>query len=158
MNHRTAVIASGFAAALALVPMTAANAAPKPQVNSSGLGTYTIGTDGAAVATGTVTGAPFDGTFTARLRAQDGTLPAEGECEPGTLTLRIDGSRGRYIELSGSANVCGKYLQPPLVVTHQLYGGYDVASSSERRLRAGDGWFEIVLANDGRAGVTAIDT
>jgi hypothetical protein len=158
MNKRIALAAPGLATALALVPMTAASAAPKPQVNSGGQGSYAVRADGAAVLTGTTTGAPFDGRFTAVLRAQDGTLPEPGVCEAGTATLRIEGPRGRYVEFASSDDVCGTFVQPPNVVTHVFAGVYDVASSSEKRLRGGDGFLELRLTQDGRASITASDT
>jgi hypothetical protein len=158
MNARRLLATSGVAAALALVPVTSADAASKPRVDVDGLGTYSVGQDGAAVLTGPATGVPFSGSYTAVLRADDGTLPAPGECEPGSASLRIDGSRGRYLELSSSDEVCGVFVQEPFVVTHVFTGRYDVAATSERKLRGGDGFLEVRLANDGRASVFAIDT
>ena len=158
MNHRAALVTAGLTAALALAPLSAAQAAPKPRIDVDGLGTYTLGTGGAAIVTTSVTGVPFAGQATAVLRPQDGTLPEPGQCEPGTVTVRIDGSRGRYLELSSSDDVCGEYVQPPSVVTHVFTGVYDVTSASERRLQGGDGFVEIRLTNDGRASVFAIDT
>ncbi len=158
MNNRAVLAATGLATALVLAPATSAEAAPKYKVNVDGQGTYTVSTDGSAVVTGTATGAPFDGRYRAVLRAQDGTLPEPGQCEAGSATVRIDGTRGRYLELSSSDEVCGEFVQAPSVVTHVFTGVYDVTSTSERRLRGGDGFVEVRLATEGRAGVFAIDT
>jgi hypothetical protein len=158
MNTRRLLATSGVAAALALVPATSADAAPKPQIDVNGLSAYSIGPNGAAVSTGRATGVPFDGRYRAVLRADDGTLPAAGECEPGTATLRIDASRGRYLQLSSDGEVCGVHVQAPSVVTHVFTGTYDVVRTSERKLRGGDGFLEVRLADDGRASVFAIDT
>lgn len=158
MNKRAAIVTAGLTAALALAPMTSAQAAKKPQINASGLGTYTtVGAD-IAVSSGPATGTPFDGTFHAALRPVDGTMPEPGVCEPGQAAIRIDGSRGRYVTLVGSGDICGQYLQAPSVVTQVFTGRYDVAASSVRKLRGGDGWFEVRLTVDGRAAVTAYDS
>jgi hypothetical protein len=158
MNKRTALATAAVTAALALAPITSAEAAPKPQVNYSGMGSYSIISNGNAVANGTGTGTPFNGSFQAALQPLDGTLPEPGVCEDGQATIRINGSRGRYAVLFGTGDVCGQYLQPPYVVTQVFTGRYTVVDSSERRLRGGDGWFEVRLANDGRASVTAFDS
>jgi hypothetical protein len=158
MNKRAALMTTGLAAVLALAPMTSAQAATKYKVDFDGQGTYTVGADGSAVVTGRATGTPFDGRYRAVLRADDGTLPDPGQCEPGSATVRLDGTRGRYLELSSDDEICGQYLQPLYVVTHLFTGRYDVTMTSERRLRGGDGFLEIRLATEGRAGVFAIDT
>jgi hypothetical protein len=158
MNKRAALVTAGVTAALALAPMTSAQAAPKPQINASGLGTYTIVGSDVAVASGPATGTPFAGTFYAALRPVDGTMPDPGVCEPGQAAIRIDGSRGRSVTLAGSGDICGQYLQPPYVTTQVFTGRYDVVSSSVRKLRGGDGWFEVRLTDDGRAAVTAYDS
>jgi hypothetical protein len=158
MNKRAALATAGLTAALALAPMASAQAAAKPQINLSGMGTYTMSDPGLAVADGTVTGVPFAGSFHATLQAADGTLPDPGVCEPGHATIRIHGSRDRRVVLGGDGNICGQFVQPPYVVTQVFTGRYDVASSSVRKLRGGDGWFEVRLANDGRASVSAFDS
>lgn len=157
MNTRAALVTTGLATALALAPVTAAQAAPKPAVNFDGSGTFTL-TAGAAVATGSVSGAPFDGTFRASLQPTDGTLPGPGVCEPAHASLRIDGPRGRYAVLLGNAEVCGQSVDSVHVVTHVFSSTYSVAVTSERKLRGGDGWMEIRLTADGRGVVSAFDS
>jgi hypothetical protein len=158
MNKRAALVTAGVTAALALAPMASAQAAPKPKVNLSGLGTYTsVGSD-TAVASGPLTGDPFDGTFLASLRAVDGTMPEPGDCEPGEATIRIEGPHGQYATLEGSGDICGQYLQPPFVVTQVFTGRYDVTSSKTGKIRGTDGWFEVRLTVDGRAAVSAFDS
>ena len=158
MNKRAAAAVAGAAIALAIALASPAQAGLQYKVDIDGQGTFTMAADGSAVLTGAATGAPFDGRFTATLRADDGTLPDPGQCEPGSATVRIDGSRGRYLEVTSADEVCGQYLQAPYVVTQVFTGRYDVASTSERKLRGGDGFVEIRLAYDGRASVFAIDT
>ena len=157
MNKRTAFAITALTAALALAPMTAAQAAKKPLVNFSGLGSYTV-SGGIASATGTVSGAPFDGSFTAALEPRDGTLPDPGVCEAGHASIRIDGSRGRYAVLIGDGSVCGKYVDATNVVTQAFTGTYSVAATSDRKLLGGDGWMEVRLSNGGRSTVSAYDS
>lgn len=158
MNMRAALITTGLAAVVALTQAPSAQAGPKYKIDFGGQGTYTVAADGSAVVAGTATGAPFDGRYRAVLRAQDGTLPDAGQCEPGSATVRLEGSRGRYLEVSSDDEICGQFLQAPYVVTHLFTGRYDVTSTSERRLRGDDGLVEIRLATEGRANVFAIDT
>jgi hypothetical protein len=158
MNKRAALVTTGLTAALALAPVTSAQAGQKPQVNFSGSGSYSVSNGDVAVARGTVTGAPFNGRFRAALQPLDGTLPEPGVCEPGRATIRIDASRGRYAVLVGAADICGQHADSTHVVTQLFSSSYDVAATSERKLRGGDGWMEIRLTADGRASVSAFDS
>jgi len=108
--------------------------------------------------TGTSTGAPFDGRFTANLMALDGSLPDPGVCEFGHGKIRIDGTRGRYLVLIGGGDVCGEHVDGTNLVRYQFSGNYDVVSTSQRKLRGGDGWFEIRLTDNGQGTVSATDT
>lgn len=147
-------------AAAALVAGTASGAAAggRPRVDSPGFGTYTVDGTGTAVIDATATGAPFDGVVTATLAADDGTLPPEGVCEPATATIRLDGSRERFVELTAHDDVCGEYPTETYVVSHDFTGRYLVTDSSQRRLQGTEGFLSVRLAVDGRASVFAIDT
>ena len=158
MNKRAALVTTGLTAALALAPVTSAQAAPKPAVNLDGSGTFTVSAGDIVVTNGSVSGAPFNGTFRAVLQPLDGTLPEPGVCEPAHASIRIDGSRGRYAVLIGTAEVCGRYVDSANVVTQLFSSTYDVVSTSERKLRGGDGWMEIRLTTDGRGVVSAFDS
>ena len=158
MSKRTALVTAGLTAALALAPLTSANAGQKPKVDFSGSGTYGVTRGDIAVARGTVTGAPFDGRFRAALQPLDGTLPEPGVCEPGRAAIQIDGARGKYAVLVGAADICGQHTDATYVVTQVFSSSYDVAATSVRKLRGGDGWMEIRLTDDGRAVVTAFDS
>jgi hypothetical protein len=158
MNKRAALVTTGLATALVLAPVTSAQAAPKPAVNLAGSGTFTVSTGDVVVANGSVSGAPFTGSFRATLQPLDGTLPEPGVCESAHASIRIDGSRGRYAVLIGTAEVCGTYADSVNVVTQVFSSTYDVVSTSERKLRGGDGWMEIRLTVDGRAVVSAFDS
>jgi len=158
MNKRAALATTGLATALVLAPVTSAQAAPKPAVDFDGSGTFTLTTGEVAVATGSVSGAPFTGTFRASLQPLDGTLPEPGVCESAHASIRIDGPRGRYAVFLGNAEVCGQYVDSVNIVTHVFSSTYDVVSTSERKLRGGDGWMEIRLTADGRGVVSAFDS
>ena len=155
---RKLFVLAPLALAVVLATVAPASAAGKPKVDFDGHGTYSMAGDGSAVLGGAATGEPFDGTYTATLSASDGTLPDAGACEEGTATVRLDGSRGRFLELVAAGDVCGKHLQPPYVVTHLFTGRYDVDSSWQKRFLGTDGFLEVYLATEGRAGVLAIDT
>lgn len=158
MHKRTALVTAGLTAALALAPFSSASAGQKAKIDFSGSGAYGVTSGDVAVARGTVTGAPFDGTFRAALQPLDGTLPEPGVCEPGRAAVRIDGAGGRYAVLVGAADICGQHTDATYVVTQVFSSDYDVAATSVRTLRGGDGWMEIRLTNDGRAIVTAFDS
>jgi hypothetical protein len=135
-----------------------AAAAANHKVDTNGFGMATTDTDGGVVISGTAAGAPFDGPFTATLAAADGSLPAPGECEPATATLRVNGTRSRFVELSSVDDVCGQYLDPPNVVSQVFTGRYTVTASSQRRLVGTDGFYEVRLTSGNSASVFAIDT
>ena len=152
-----ALIAGAVLAAGTAVP---AAAAPPAKVDLRGvpLGSYTLDDAGAAHLTGDATGKPFDGSYTAVLAADDGTLPAPGVCEPATATVDITGERGRYLQLAGTGRVCGEYTGPTWAATHRFVGRYQVTDSSVRTARGTDGWYTLILATEGRANFEAIDT
>jgi hypothetical protein len=81
-------------------------AAPRPLVDLSGTGVcaYALDAEGTAHLTGAVTGAPFDGTYTATLAATDWSLPAPGDCEPATATVDVTGSRDRTLRLAATVS------------------------------------------------------
>ncbi|HEX2063970.1 MAG TPA: hypothetical protein VHE80_06080 [Acidimicrobiales bacterium] len=141
-----------------LATVAPASAAGKPKVDFDGHGTYTMAGDGSAGLTGTGTGEPFDGSYVAALAASDGTLPDPGSCEAATATVTLQGPRGRFLELAATGDVCGRHLQSPYVVTQLFTGRYEVVSAWQKRFLGSDGFLEVYLATDGRAGVVAIDT
>ena len=153
----SAVIAGALLTALAAVP---AQAAPPPVVDlrGAGLGSYVVDNAGAARLTGSVTGAPFDGTYTVSLTAADGSLPEPGVCESATAVVDVGGSRDRHLRLSGTGEVCGTWTDATSVVTHRFVGRYVVTDASARRVRGTDGWYSLILATQSRANLEAIDT
>jgi hypothetical protein len=159
--HLFAKAAALIAGAL-LVAVTAgqADAAPRPLIDLQGasVGSFVLADDGTARLSGAVTGDPFDGSYTAVLAADDGTLPDPGVCEAGTATLDVAGPKGRYLGLSATGQVCGEWADATYVVTHRFVGRYDVTDASTKRLRETDGWISLILATEGRANVEAIDT
>ena len=89
---KTAAVIGALLAAVAAAPT--ATAAPRPVVDlrGAGLGAYVLDAAGSARLTGDVTGAPFDGAYTATLASSDGSLPAPGECEPATAAVDVAGA------------------------------------------------------------------
>lgn len=136
-----------------------ATAAPKPLVDLRGadVGTYVLDPAGTAQLSGSVTGAPFDGTYVATLTADDGTLPAPGSCEPATGTLAVTSPK-RSLRLDAVGEVCGEFADTTYVVTHRFLGRYVVTDATSRRLRGTDGWISLILATEGRANVEAYDS
>lgn len=124
----------------------------------AGEGSYVVDASGAAALTGTVTGRPFDGAFTAGLAAEDGSLPEAGFCEPGAAAVRVAGPGRRVLEVVAAGQVCGEWPTPTYLATHVFTGSYDVTTSSVRRLAGTDGWVSLRLANDGRAGIALVDS
>jgi hypothetical protein len=71
------------------------------------------------------------------------------------------GVRNVDLTLVGMGEVCGTYVQPPTsIVSHVFTGTFEVygEETQPRRLEGVDGFYEIRLADDGTAGVFAIDT
>lgn len=155
---------------LALAVLTAAlwggpaGALPRPKIELFGddLGTFALDGEGTAHVVGTVEGRPFGGPYVATLRADDGTLPDPGVCEPGVATLDVDGPHRKRLLLVSAGDVCGEHVIAPWVVTHRFTGVYEVERARprevRRRLLGTDGFLEVILAVDGTGTVFAIDT
>lgn len=155
---RTVVVAAGLLlTGLSAVPAHAARP-PVIDLRGSGPGSYVMNDAGTARLTGSVTGAPFNGTYTATLSATDGSLPEPGSCEHATAIVDVVASRERHLQLSGTGRVCGEWTDASYVVTHRFVGRYEVTTASTRRLRGTDGWYSLILASEGRANVEALDT
>ncbi len=155
---RTVTLAGGLLlSTLGALPADAARP-PVIDLRGSDLGSYVIDDAGTARLSGSMTGAPFDGAYTATLTASDGSLPEPGRCEPATATVDMVGSRDRHLQLAGDGRVCGEWTDATYVVTHRFVGRYSVTAASARRLRNTDGWYTLILATQGRANMEAIDT
>lgn len=152
----TALIAGAVLAAGTAGPAQAA--ATKIDLRGATVGSYTLDADGSARVTGDVIGKPFAGPYTAVLTPADGTLPEPGVCEPATVAVDVTGERGRYLQLAGTGEVCGKWTGPNSVVTHRFVGRYQVVDSSVRSTLRTDGWIGVSLALENRANLEAIDT
>ena len=160
MYAKTKAAAVIGTALLALATASPATAAPRPAVDlrGAGVGSYALDADGTARVTGTVTGVPFDGAYTAALSSSDGSLPAPGECEPATAAVHVTGKKHRALDLAATGEVCGTWADATYVVTHRFVGSYVVTDASARRLRGTDGWISVILATEDRANIEAIDT
>lgn len=159
MRKSAVLVATAVATVGAVALGGTAYAGPKMLFNqSSTSGTYTVSGDGAVQLSGAIAGDPFDGTYTGTLAANDGSLPAPGECEPATATVRVDGSRRQQYEIAGAGTVCGQWVDATYQVTHVFTGRYDVTDASKHKLAGTDGWYSIRLATENRAGIEVVDT
>jgi hypothetical protein len=93
--------------------------------------------------------------------ADDRSLPGPGECEGAITWVTAYGAPGVDLSMIGYGQVCGLHVQPPTsIVTHVFTGTFEVygATKGSQRFNGTDGFFEVRLADDGRAHVFAIDT
>ena len=162
-RRRYTVAATLLCAGLAIGTMAdPAAARSKPRVEFSGMGTHHPTGDGRVTIAGDGDGRPFEGTFTGVLVPTDGSLPAPGECEPGTAVVRVDSPRlHRYLVVetdSGLGSICGQWTDTVNRVTHVFTGRYVAVDARNRRLEGTDGWYEIRLTDSDVAGVTLVDT
>ena len=157
-NVAATVLCAGLSVGLMADP---ADARSKPRVEFSGLGTHHPTGDGSVTIDGTGEGRPFNGTFSAVLVPTDGSLPAPGECEPGTASVRVDGEHHRYLVVdtdTGLGSICGQWTDSVHRVTQVFTGRYVAVDARKRRLEGTDGWYEIRLADNDVAGLTIVDT
>ncbi len=165
------LVAVALAGGLLVGPVgaTGAGAGPKPKAPAltvSGAGTWQIrewindvvvnGTGQLVVGKKTT-----DVQVAAVVQPDDRTLPAPGECESAYATMSAYGVSGVDLTLVGMGTVCGRWTTPGTsIVTHVFTGRYEVygEETRPRRLEGTDGWYEVRLAEDGRASAFAVDT
>ena len=108
--------------------------------------------------TGTTSGTPFDGDYTAVLTADDGSLPEPGEEEPATATVTVVGLHGqdpgadRHRDRRGASGPTRRYR-----ATHVFVGRY-TAESTVRRADGTDGWYSVGLSDVGTGYAEAFDS
>jgi hypothetical protein len=155
----TKLLTIGAVTVAGLVSAGVADARCRPQVNFSGSGTYEmVEFDVFARGTTTAYGEPFNGTATFMLRADDGSLPAPGECEPGGANFALTGRRRQELWGTSIGEICGQWVQEPTsIATHVFVGDYSIAESKPR-LRDTEGWIEIRLATGNQASITLFDS
>ena len=95
---KTVVLIGGALLAAAHRGPRGGRSPPRIDLRGADVGSFVVDDAGAARLTGQVTGIPFDGTYTAVLAADDGSLPEPGVCEPATATLDVTGPKHRYLE------------------------------------------------------------
>ena len=155
---RTLVLAAALAAALTAAGSAPALAGPPSRVDlRSQDGTLALGGDGSATVTGSLTGTPFDGDYTAVLTADDGSLPEPGEQESATASITVVGEHGRTLVLTGSGTVEGRWTDATYRATHVFTGRY-TAESTVRRADGTDGWYSVGLSDVGTGYAEAFDS
>jgi hypothetical protein len=154
----TKAITAGVVGIAALVPAAAAEARCRPQVDYAGTGTYQMTElDQFARGVGRVRGTPFDGQVTFMLSADDGSMPAPGECEPGGANLAVTGRRHQELSAVSIGEICGQYVDDVYTVTQVFTGQYSIYEST-KRLKDTEGWIEIRLATGDRMSITLFDS
>jgi hypothetical protein len=172
--RRALQVVAGVALAATVVaaPLDAttatADSSPRPRFTLTGTGSWAIREFiGDVVVNGTgalqreSTRRIQDVLVASTVDADDGTLPAPGECEGAIATVSTYGASRVDFTMIGAGEVCGTFVQPPTsIVTHTFTGTFEVydVTKGTRRLLGTDGFFEVVLADNGRASVFAIDT
>jgi len=158
INPLTKILTAGFVSLAALAPAAIAQAARPPQIDYSGLGSYSMTEfDLFARGVGDAVGRPFDGQVTFMLRTDDGSLPGPGECEPGFANFAVTAPRHHQLWGTSSGDVCGQFVDEQNVATHVFVGSYSIVEST-RRLSDTEGFIEIRLATDNRMAVTLFDS
>ena len=141
-----AVAAATATAALGTALAAPAHAGPPPRVEATALGTYAADGTGVTYAGEFTGGAPFAGTWTGRMAADDGSFPPLGSCEPATATLRVLASgRDDHYEVAATGQVCGILL--PLGTMHQFTGSWVVVDTDVKQLRRSEGVIDLRLLN-----------
>lgn len=159
INPITKALTIGAITLAGLAPTAIAEARCRPQVDYSGSGTYEMTDyDLFARGTGSVQGRPFDGQVTFMLRADDGTLPAPGECEAGGANLAVTGRHRQELAAVSIGEICGQFVQEPTSTVTQVFTGQYSIYESTKRLRDTEGWIEIRLATGNRMSITLFDS
>lgn len=158
-NRLVKLFAGSIAAFAALAPAGFADARSRPQVDFSATGTYEmLYSDQFARGEGEATGRPFNGTVTYMLSADDGSLPAPGECESGGANFALTGKGRKELWGVSLGEICGQWVQEPTsTVTHVFTGEYSIVESRPP-LRDTEGWIEIRLATGNQMSITLFDS
>ncbi len=155
-------LAAVAASLVALVVTADAGAAAKrPPIDALAVGTHVVSDDGSVeIDAVTVSYAvPYTGPVRATLTPDDGSLPDPGACEPARATYRLDGEKGRHLEVASVGTVCGTWTQTGVSGTGHVYTGrYRVVSSSPKRFERTDGFHDVRLSDTGDASSFIIDT
>src|SRR5262245_56268943 len=125
----TKFVAAGIVSLAALAPAAIAEAGRPPQIDYSGVGSYSMTEfDQFARGVGDAVGRPFDGQVTFMLSTDDGSLPGPGECEPGSANFAV---ARKHHELWGVAlgAICGQFVDAQNQATHVFLGDYSIAES-----------------------------
>lgn len=142
-NHATRTTATAVLTA-AVLALGAGPAAAGPRLTLSGTGTTAVPAAGPATYAGEVYGTPFGGRYSGELAAADGTLPAVGECEAATATLRVEADGGRHVTLRSEGQVCAVIVP---WVKQAFDGRFTVVDTDVRKLRRVTGVMQVRLSD-----------
>jgi len=154
------IISTVVLAALALVGTVATAstvaAKPSPKVELFGQGDYETDEWGRTAVHATVTGRPFDGSFSAGLQLAHDQFPDPGTCrDADPLFVVWEGHRS--LDFISWGEICA--VEPGGVVEFVYTGAFDLYETSGHRGLVGtDGWLEMRLMTDGSAAVTIVDS
>jgi hypothetical protein len=157
-NSNSRVIAAIAAIAVAAGVGTAVVADSSPPVDFNATGTYQLGDDATVTIRGITAGHPVNGPYVGTVAADDGSLPAPGDCEPASATLRVTGTEKRFVDLVAFGDICGVSTDTAGQAAHVFTGRYDATGASPSPIPHSDGFYEVRIADNGTSSVLAIDT
>jgi hypothetical protein len=97
----------------------------------------------------------YTGDLAANVQPDDRSMPAAGECEPGSGLVVIDGD-DVDVRLVSIGQVCAHHPQEPIsVVVYSFTGDASTEVTGARKLQLRSGFLDIRMALDGRASVFA---
>ena len=164
MNIRTTTRAAAAGALAALVLGLAGPAAATPSsvlfVGGGGIaadaGAGGIAVEGPALVQDKHLREMLDATLRATMAPDDQTLPAIGECEPGTASVVVDGERDTDMTLRSSGTVC--HLRHPIFTSYvwvEYRGLHEVTQAKRPQLRGVTGSLSITTGPGG-GGFTSV--
>ncbi len=154
------MISTLLLAALALVgTVTTADmvsAKPGPRVELFGQGAYETDGWGRTAVHATVTGRPFDGSFSAGMQLAHDQFPGPGTCRDAD-PLFVVWNGHRNLDFISWGEICA--VEPGGPVEFVYTGAFDLYDASGHRGLVGThGWLELRLLTDGGAAVTIVDS
>jgi hypothetical protein len=109
------------------------------------------------VARGNVSGRPFNGAWSAGIKPDGGSWPAEGQCTSGDVAASVDGPKRKEISIVAIGEICAPWASAS-AVRYTFTGEFDAYEAVPRRLSDTQGWIEIIIATDGSANLTLMSS